>query len=367
MVLYGILVHARRSWYIVEKFNDHRSIPSLIMAATSISGFTVIPISYSTTATHFLYARAHANSSKSKAPAFPDGRTLFLVNVPPDATERQISQFFKHCGTVERVEFDRKDSQDAEEEEDESSDEEMEEEDADLPPQKRRKLAKADKKQAPKVIPLPKNSLRTMRRTGRSCHVVFLDASSLESAVSQPQKLRPWPVDPEAPTGLAHYTALYDALRPPLDIVREHAYTAVSLYQYQRENRKQQSKYHKGEAVVDEDGFTLVTRGGAYGKTLGGEVAVASKKFMAEAGGRTRKRKEKKEKDTFYAFQIHEKNRKSAYSILCGQSSNSPVCRYIGSANEIQTGCGKGCKTTRRTEVQTILGTIKVVPVLFAA
>lgn len=287
------------------------------MAAASISGFTVLPVSYSKAATHYLYARAHASTSKSKAPAFPDGRTLFLVNIPPDATERQISQFFKHRGTVERVEFDRKDSHEVEEEEESSEEDEEMEKGEDLPQQKRRKLAKADKNQPPKVVPLPKISLRTLRRTGRSCHVVFLDASSLEAAVSQPQKSRPWPVDSEAPSGLAHYTALYDSLRPPLDVVREHAYTAVSLYQHQRESKKQQSKYHKGEAIVDEDGFTLVTRGGAYGKTLGGEVAVASKKFMAEAGqgGRTRKRKEKKEKDTFYAFQIHEKNRKSVYSI----------------------------------------------------
>jgi len=35
----------------------------------------------------------------------PDGRTLFLVNVPPDATERELVLFFKHAGTVEKVVF----------------------------------------------------------------------------------------------------------------------------------------------------------------------------------------------------------------------------------------------------------------------
>jgi ribosomal RNA-processing protein 7 len=284
--------------------------------ATSISGFTIIPVSYSTTATHYLYARTHAGSSKS---AFPHARTLFLVNVPPDATEREISQFFKYCGTVERVEFEQKktveDEDEEEEEEGESSDDEIDEE---LPPQKRRKAIKGDKKQPPKVVPLPKTPLRMLRRTGRSCHVIFLDASSMQPALSQPQKTRPWPTDPEVPSGLAHYTALYDSLRPPLDVVREHAYTAVVLYQYQREKKKQQSKYHKGEAIVDEDGFTLVTRGGAYGKTLGGEVAVASKKFISEGAkaGRTRRKKEGKEKHSFYAFQIHERNRKSECSYL---------------------------------------------------
>jgi len=68
---------------------------------------------------------------------------------------------------------------------------------------------------------------------------------------------------------------------------------------------------------VDEDGFTLVTRGGAYGKTLGGGVAIADKKFVAEVskGKRAKKKKEKKEKETFYAFQVHEKRRKAVLDL----------------------------------------------------
>ena len=79
----------------------------------------------------------------------------------------------------------------------------------------------------------------------------------------------------------------------------------------------------KPEPEVDEDGFTLVTRGGAYGKTLGGGVGVASKRFMQDqavdgagagaTGKRHRKKKEKKEKEAFYAFQVHEKKRNGEY------------------------------------------------------
>jgi len=67
---------------------------------------------------------------------------------------------------------------------------------------------------------------------------------------------------------------------------------------------------------VDEDGFTLVTRGGAYGKTLGGGVAVADKKFVAEVskGNRSKKRKEKRE-EAFYAFQVHEKRRQATLDL----------------------------------------------------
>ena len=86
----------------------------------------------------------------------------------------------------------------------------------------------------------------------------------------------------------------------------------MELYEYELQKTKQKSKYRKGEAIVDEDGFTLVTRGGAYGKTLGGEVAVASKKFQ-DGGGKRHRTKKNKEKEGFYAFQKAEKQRKGAF------------------------------------------------------
>lgn len=288
----------------------------------SVSGFIVLPVLYNKSATHFIYARIHEQTKAKAVDTLPGGRTLFLVNVPPDATERQLSLFFSYAGTIERVEFHGDCTTDVPEEdfstpsdEDSAAEQDME---VDVPqPRKKRKNSKEDhKKRPPEVVPLPTTPLRTLRRSGQNCHIVFLDSSSAESALasSHVQKPRPWPSDPEVPTGLSHYLAQYDAIRPPLDVIREHARTAMDLYDYQKEKDKQKSKYKKGEAIVDEDGFTLVTRGGAYGKTLGGGVAVADKKFVAEAskGKRAKKKREKKEKDTFYAFQLHEKRRKGA-------------------------------------------------------
>jgi ribosomal RNA-processing protein 7 len=76
---------------------------------STVAGFTVLPISYSSSSTHILYARPHIGSKKADKNSFPDGRTLFLVNVPPDATERELILLFKQCGTVERVVFDLED------------------------------------------------------------------------------------------------------------------------------------------------------------------------------------------------------------------------------------------------------------------
>ncbi|KAF5388420.1 hypothetical protein D9615_000848 [Tricholomella constricta] len=281
---------------------------------TSLGGFTVVPVSYSSSSTHYIYVRAHAGSKKAAKNALPDGRTLFMVNIPPDATERELSQLFKHCGTVERVIFDLDTVEPHHEDSD--SDEEMEdipdltaEPSADDQPRKRRKVVKDD---APKLIPLPSTSLRTLRPAGRSAHLVFLDSSSLQRALSTATKARPWPSIPEEPSGLAHYISLYDSLRPPLDAVREHADSSILVYEHELQKTKQKSKYRKGEAIVDGDGFTLVTRGGAYGKTLGGGVGVASKQF--QRSGQTSKRirntkKEAKEKKDFYAFQKAEKQR----------------------------------------------------------
>ena len=290
----------------------------------SISGFTVLPVLYNKSATHCIYARIHEQAKAKANDTLPGGRTLFLVNVPPDATERQLSLFFSYAGTVERVEFYANSTPDAPEDdvlmssdEDDEVEQDVVESDHDIPqpPKKGKRSKENTKKRPPEVVPLPSIHLRTLRRSGQNCHIVFLDPSSAESALasSHIQKPRPWPSDPDVPTGLSHYFAQYDAIRPPLDIIRDHARTAMDLYDYQKEKDRQKSKYKKGEAIVDEDGFTLVTRGGAYGKTLGGGVSVADKKFVAEVSKGKRAKKKKRETEVFYAFQLHEKKRQGAH------------------------------------------------------
>ncbi|KAI0065870.1 hypothetical protein BV25DRAFT_1905938 [Artomyces pyxidatus] len=306
------------------------------MLSPSIAGFIPLPVSYSSTSQHILYIRPHVGASKKAQHhrrVWPDGRTLFMVNVPPDATEREIVLLFKSCGTVEEVVFDSDEVVEGDAEDESGSEEEGEDgkpsEDEHL--RKKRRLVK-DEPRPPKVTALPIPPLRTMRKTGHTAHVIFLDPSSVARALAlakpakagQAPQARPWPISDESPLGLEHYTALYDSLRPPLDAVREHADTSIGLYDHELAARKRAlqrgSKYRKGEAIVDEDGFTLVTRGGAYGQAVGGGVGVASKKFLKEHGGRkggnakesgsrrTRK-KEGKEKAAFYAFQVHEKKR----------------------------------------------------------
>ncbi|KAN0126561.1 gastric cancer antigen zg14 [Russula decolorans] len=311
-------------------------------SVTRISGFLPFQVQYDNDTCHMLYIRAHVGSSSknAKKAQWPEDRTIFIVNVPPDATEREIAFLFKSCGTVEKVVFD---ADRPGEDSDEGSDADSAESDAASPSQqshtgeKPKTVARSStsgpvapsRGQRPKVEPLPIAPLRTLRRTGQTAHVVFLDASSCTRALVFAQAhagVKPilWPTnaDEERPRGLAHYIKQYESARPPLDAVRAHADSAIVRFDFDLAARKaalrRESKYKKGEALVDEDGFTLVVRGGAYGQAVGGGVGVASRKFMdehakdthgKESRSKRRRHKEGKEKDAFYAFQIHEKKR----------------------------------------------------------
>ena len=310
-------------------------------SVTCISGFLPFQVQYDSDTFHTLYVRAHAGgpSKNANKAQWPEDRTIFMVNVPPDATEREITFLFKSCGTIEKVVFDvdRPD-----EGSDEESDADSAESDAASPsqPSHTRRKSKTvasstvepsapSRGQRPKVEPLPITPLRTLRRTGQTVHVVFLDASSCTRALAFAQahagvKTVLWPTDAdeERPRGLAHYIKQYESARPPLDVVRAHADSAIARFDFDLAARKaalrRESKYKKGEALVDEDGFTLVVRGGAYGQAVGGGVGVASRKFMddhakdihgKESRSKRKRQKEGEEKDTFYAFHIHEKKR----------------------------------------------------------
>ncbi|TFK23566.1 hypothetical protein FA15DRAFT_642338 [Coprinopsis marcescibilis] len=295
------------------------------MASTSsfkANGFTALPVSYSKSTTHYLYARVHVSAGKKDAKSqkqrqqLPPGRTLFLVNVPPDATERELVLLFKPCGAVERVIFDFEakelqqnvDETDSEEEDDMDVEEEAEVGD-DEDQQQSQKRQKIVKDEPPKVSELPSRPHRTIRKTGRTAYVIFLDESSLQRSLSLSSKTRPWPSSSEEPSGLAHYTTIYENLRPPLDSIQEHVDSYMELFEYKQEKERRKSKYRKGDAVMDEDGFTLVTRGGAYGKTLGGGVTVATKQFQRSGTASRNRPQKKKEKEGFYAFQKAEKQR----------------------------------------------------------
>lgn len=326
----------------------------------------VLPLAVSPSATHYVYLRKHEAKSDSSLP--PD-RTLFAVNLPVDVSERQLAQFFKAhgCGSIEKVVFSRSsNSQNAPSETVDDSDEAMDEDD-DVEP-----VATTSK-----VTPLPTGP-PPLHTSGHTAHIVFLDASSLHLALSlskskkSTKKLK-WPPpssEDQTSTGLSRLTSLFDSRRPSLSLARSHADTYMTSYEARLEASKlaQASKYKKGEAIVDEDGFTLVTRGGAYGATLGGGAGVASRKFQLEVNSGTvgeveKRKKKKKEKKDFYTFQIREQKRKGEQfcSLLYLHSCNGLLIgmhlsvRFHGPTAEVRRRQGEDCETERVETVQTLL------------
>lgn len=182
----------------------------LLGAMQKISDFHVLPITYSSQATHYMYIRAHASRPKPGAvDPLPADRTLFVVNLPPDATERELKTLFGKFGTVERVSFAGHDRVQAIlEQEDETSEEEegnvdadengMDEDDSDgedVQAKKQRKKVEREAKVAPKVVPLPIAALRALRPTGSVGHIVFASPQHLNASLAIPAASLPlkWP------------------------------------------------------------------------------------------------------------------------------------------------------------------------------
>ncbi|KAG2072879.1 hypothetical protein BDR04DRAFT_1096127 [Suillus decipiens] len=58
--------------------------------------------------------------------------------------------------------------------------------------------------------------------------------------------------------------AKYNNEWPPLDVIKAHADSFMERFEFDLWKSKQEAKYRKRDAIMDEDGFTVVTRGGAY-------------------------------------------------------------------------------------------------------
>ncbi|CAE6530661.1 unnamed protein product [Rhizoctonia solani] len=271
-------------------------MPKSTVKATTLAGFTVLPLQLQGSSKHYIYLRA--------------------INVPCDATDRDLISLFKSAGTVERVVFPKhlatQSNEPEEEQEEEGNDDET--------PSK----SKSKTSPPPRATPLIDTSPRRSNNSGRTAHIVFLDESSLSRALSlsSSKNALSWPpADTSAePRGLGLYLKRHQALRPALDTVSKHVDAYMQRFDFeQTAKRAAASEYKKGVPIIDEDGFELVTRGGAYGKTVGGGVGVASKKFelAAKRGDLAAVKKKKKGRDKskdlegLYAHERREKKRKA--------------------------------------------------------
>lgn len=327
-----------------------------------ISGFRALKVG-----SHFIYLRKHAGD---------EGRTLFVVNLPPDTTDRHLRALFSRAGQIQQISFWQEEKrrggqQNGEGMED--GEEEDEEEDEDENAEYRG--AEGKKVRAPATIPLPPLDPRhpnELLATGTSAHVTFLDGSSLQRSLAMAD-VKSWP-DPfegvvEAqqesmtqseekkpkkgkrpaggktaqqamaedmssgpPTlGLQYLLARQRSLRPPSASIKAHADSVVARYEFLRANPRPKKSAIKGVTVgpdgelLDADGFTIVQRGGKYGRTAeaGGSASVRVAREHTQ-DGEPRKKKKKLEMEDFYRFQRKEQKKEGGCRFLQSVSHALP-------------------------------------------
>ena len=337
-------------------------IPPLPHASSSSSKITQ--------ATHYIYVRPHISKTSKTDLAAPtaaddqdnngSGRTAFVANLPADITERDLRAIFGRWGVVESVSFTGSSdgnvleqtvlglvtSDDDDESDDETRDETVADqgdaEDRAEPsfvvngPKLPRRLRSRRKPTLPSSVPnvasMPSLDPRSTpyAPSGTRCaHITFLDSLPLtrlmahSGAIDLPSYGSNAKGKSVEPNGLAYYMAQYKSLRPSLSAIKEFADTSMARFDHLHSLLLQSRAKKSGAgALVDEDGFTVVVRGGRYGRTGGrgpgsSGVAVAKTVFAkarasdVEKAGKSGKRKGSGARplDDFYGFQKTERKR----------------------------------------------------------
>ncbi|KAI8871941.1 hypothetical protein GQ42DRAFT_103060, partial [Ramicandelaber brevisporus] len=189
-----------------------------------------------------------------------DGRTLFVLNVPIDATDAHLRSVFRSAGAIDSVKLNGK------------------------------------------IIAPP--VLRELVYSGSSAHIVFLESESVDRIVNgncdlAAQGYKEFQDGSIPDTGISMWLAEYRSARPATELLQRDADTAIKAYN--EAVAEQQRQLAEVAAEPDDDGFTLVTRRGTGGATKHGTVT--------DASGTTKKAKKKKELDNFYRFQVRESKR----------------------------------------------------------
>ncbi|KAJ9648214.1 hypothetical protein H2199_001067 [Coniosporium tulheliwenetii] len=255
--------------------------------------YTILPLCVPATAayphetSHYLYVRQHA-------PRIEDAdtpRSLFVANLPIDATEGSLRKLFAAQlggARVESVDFDGLRSKKS----------------GSIPiyfeaGQKRKRNAD----DVPQELELPAVWDREILKSGSSAVVVFVDRASAESALkhckkaAKTQKEVRW--TPEDGLGEKRYLTHHTLRYPPKPILQSRVNNYMAAYHALETARSR--TLSKQRNLPDEDGFVTVTRGGRVGPARLEETQAVAKKL--------KERQKNAVKDDFYRFQTREKRK----------------------------------------------------------
>lgn len=315
------------------------SIPSPIPIPSSSSK----PITHTS---HHIFIRPDT----AKVDTEEAGRKLFVVNLPVDITERDLRVIFARWGVIESVDFTGGTGGDIleaavikslEDEEDESSasdDDDEEEEDVEGEEEGRaeptfqgnikntgkRRIRNRRRNQlppsVPEIIPLQSLNPRSTPYAGsglRNAHIVYLDTLPVQRAMAHKGTVVLDQYNKSEPSGIEYYLHLHSSLRPTLSEVKDFADSSMARFDHlQSLLLSSRAKKQGAGALVDEDGFTVVVRGGRYGRTGGrgkgvAGVGVATKGFKGDGV----KGKGAQELPNFYRFQQVDQRRQGGWAV----------------------------------------------------
>ncbi|KAI9788239.1 MAG: Ribosomal RNA-processing protein 7 [Candelina submexicana] len=277
-----------------------------------INDYLILPLAlrplaaFPTPATHYLYLRQHA----PKIPTPDTARSLFVVNVPIDATELHFRYLFaNHLGNtrVESVTFETKRD---------NAPKPAIAAPAAVPKgkvgKKRKRAEDRAVEEYSEASELPKTWDRDLHRSGSTAVVVFVDKASAETGFKAARKAAKegtkiyWGdgVEGKVPAlGSARYLTHQRLTYPSPSILLSSVNSYMTTYSNLEASRAAAATRARNEP--DEEGFITVTRGGRTGPAR-----------QEEAQEEAEKQKQKKGLEDFYRFQSREKKKERAGELV---------------------------------------------------
>ncbi|XP_004610611.1 ribosomal RNA-processing protein 7 homolog A [Sorex araneus] len=241
-----------------------RAAPDSGSGVPSPPGYAALPIKFSEKqqACHYLYLREHQVRDGARS-AWPQKRTLFVLNVPPYCTEEALARLLAPCGPVQTVEL-------------------------------REKPDLAEGPQKPKSVffqPRPVPGFRV-------AYVQFQKAKGVQAALALQGPLLVSTESHPAPSGVHKWIREYagsvadpQALQAEVDAFME---------AYDKKTAEEEARAKEEEGVPDEEGWVKVTRRGR--RPVLPRTEAASLRVLE----RERRKRARKELLNFYAWQHRE-------------------------------------------------------------
>ncbi|RKP07016.1 ribosomal RNA-processing protein 7-domain-containing protein [Thamnocephalis sphaerospora] len=309
-----------------KKKQSKQANVELAHALAVIDGFQVLPIQVPAATgdddvAHYVYLKRHQAPTtlmEDENRVSEAKRTLFVLNLPVDATEADVRHWLRDAGAIEDVRFHTLEHW---QEMYAMSGEEAESQGAKPMLAKKGKLkgraataaAAAAHKGTWSLGEIAATSLRPLLDAGSYAHVIFLEPLGLDRALGLTERARRWRDEPtmakskeQLPLGLARYQQAYALSRPNPDELEKRANAYILAHEERK--REEEERIAATLNLPDEDGFITVRRvhrkrGNTDGKVTVKAIRPEQAQRLAPTGGKG------KDVQDFYRFQQREAKR----------------------------------------------------------